>query len=243
MKFKDNIFILFIIFALFGILVTIQIRSTVGMQRESAEMLDLDRLKSQLDAKIKAGEEYKSQIAKLENDKEAFLASPINSVNASSKNELDHLKIISGLTDVTGDGVIITLNDAEKPDPEKSVMDFIIHDSDILNVVNQLRVAGAQAISINNERIIATSEQLCSGPTIKINNNRYAVPYEIKAIGDSDALYAAMKDSNIVKEMIELKKRVTLKQEKDIEIPKFLNDINGLVSRLEVTGNESKKNK
>jgi uncharacterized protein YlxW (UPF0749 family) len=195
-----------------------------------------------LDAKIKAGEDYKAEITKLENDKEAFLAAPINDVNAVSKIELDYLKLISGLTDVTGEGVVISLNDAENPDSE-SVMDFIIHDSDILNVVNQLRLAGALAISINNERIISTSEQLCAGPTIKINNNRYAVPYEIKAIGDSTVLYNAMKDSIVIQEMIELKKRVTLTQEKEIIIPKFSNDINSLISRLEVKDNESKKNK
>jgi len=242
MKFKDNFFILFIIFALFGTLVTIQVRSTVGMQRASAETLDLDRLRSQLETKISDGDSYKSQILKLENDKEAFLkASPINSANSALKIEHDYLKIISGLTDVTGDGVIITLNDAEKPGTE-NVMDLIIHDSDILNVVNQLRIAGADAISINNERIIATSEQLCAGPTIKINRNRYAVPYEIKAIGDAAAIYAAMKDSYILKEMIQLNKRVTLTQEKDIVIQKFNNDINSLISRLEVIDNESKKN-
>jgi uncharacterized protein YlxW (UPF0749 family) len=241
-KLKDKYFILLMIFALLGTLVTVQIRSTVGVQRESAKTLDTDRLKSQLDAKIKAGEDYKAQIEKLETDKEAFLASPVNDINAASKNELDHLRLISGLTDVNGEGVVITLNDAESPDSE-SVMDFIIHDSDILNVVNQLRLAGALAISINNERIISTSEQLCAGPTIKINNNRYAVPYEIKAIGNSDALYTALKGSNVVNEMIEQKKRVTLTQEKDIVIPKFSNDINGLISRLEVKDNESKKNK
>ncbi|MHB8065829.1 MAG: DUF881 domain-containing protein [Ruminiclostridium sp.] len=241
-KLKDNFFILLIMFAVLGTLVTVQIRSTVGVQRESAETLDDDRLKSQLDAKIKAGEDYKAQIEKLETDKEAFLAAPVNSVNAVSKYELDYLRLITGLTDVNGEGIIITLNDSENPDPE-DVMDFIIHDLDVLNVVNELRLAGALAISINNERIIATSEQLCSGPTIKINNNRYAVPYEIKAIGDSDVLYKALKDSIVINEMIELKKRVTLTQEKNILIPKFSNDINGLISRLEVKDNESKKNK
>jgi len=241
--FKDNFIILLIMFAVFGTLVTIQIRSTVGVQRESAETLDTDRLKSQLDTKIKLGEDYKSKIAKLETDKEAFLASPVNDVNVVSKIELDYLKLVSGLTDVTGEGVIITLNDAAENPDSGNVMDLIIHDLDVLNVLNQLRLAGALAISINNERIIATSEQLCSGPTIKINNNRYAVPYEIKAIGNSDAMYTAMNDSTVIKEMIELKKRVTLTKEKDIVIPKFSNDINGLISRLEVKDNESKKDK
>lgn len=243
MKFKDNFFILLIIFAVLGTLVTIQIRSTVSMQKQSAETLDIDKLKSQLDEKIKQGEVYKAQIDKLENDKEAFLkASSDNAANAVSKAELDYLRLISGLTDVSGKGVIITLNDAEKPENPDSVMDYIIHDSDILNVVNQLRLAGAQAISINNERIIATSEQVCAGPTIKVNNNRYAVPYEIKAVGNADKLYSDMKNNDIIKEMLQLGKRVTITQEKDIVIPKFSNDINSLISRLEVINDESKKN-
>lgn len=240
MKFKDHLFILFILFALFGAIVTIQIRSTVSLQRQSAETLDMDRLKNQLDENIKAANYYESEIKKLENEKEAFLKAYNGSgSNLEAQNELQRLRLISGLTDVKGNGVIITLNDAETSDSD-DVMDYIIHDSDILNVVNALKIAGAQAISINGERIIATSEQLCAGPTIKINNNRYAVPYEIKAIGDADALYAAMKDSSIINEMIEYKKRVTIKQQNDIVIPKFKNDINSLISRLEVL--ETQKN-
>jgi uncharacterized protein YlxW (UPF0749 family) len=218
----------------------------MGMQRQNAETLNLDKLKSQLDQRIKLGESYKAQIAKLENDKEAFIkASSGNVANAESKMELDNLRLISGLTDVSGEGVIITLNDAaetEITDPD-TVMDYIIHDSDILNVVNQLRIGGAQAISINNERIIATSEQVCAGPTIKVNSNRYAVPYEIKAIGDPDEITAVIKDSGILDEMIRLGKRVSLKQQNDIVIPKFSNDIHGLISKLEVINSESKKGK
>lgn len=246
MKFKDNFFILFIIFLLLGTLATIQIRSTVSMQRENAETLNLDKLKSQLDSRIKLGESYKSQISKLENDIEAFIKASSNNVtNVEPKMELDYLRLICGLTEVTGDGVIITLNDAEEPKMLEgdAVMDYIIHDSDILNVVNQLRVGGAQAISINNERIISTSEQVCAGPTIKVNSNRYAVPYEIKAIGDPDQLYSALNESGILDEMSALGKRVTMTRKEGIEIPKFSNDISGLISKLEVVNDESKKNK
>ena len=242
MKFKDNFFIILIMFALFGTLVTIQIRSTVGVQRESAETLDTDKLTSQLEEKIQVGEQYKAQIEKLEKDKEAYLSAPVNNVNVVSKNELEYLKLISGLTDVKGEGIIITLNDAENPDMDR-VMDYIIHDKDVYTVVNHLKIAGALAISINDERIIATSEQICAGPTIKINKNRYPVPYVIKAIGDVGVLSSAMKDSYIINDMITLNKRVTITQEKDIVIPKFSNDINGLISRLEVINDESKKNK
>jgi len=238
MKFKDNLFILLVIFALFGFLVTLQVRSTVSMQKQSAETLDLGRLKSQLDDKISQGEQYKAEINKLENDKEAFLkSSSANVANEGLKVQLDYLQFISGL----GDGIVITLNDAETPDTD-SLMDYIIHDLDVYSVINKLRIAGAQAISINDEKIMATSEQLCAGPTIKINNNRYAVPYEIKAIGDADALYAAMKESSIVSELTEYK-RVTLKKQEYLVMPKFRNGINSLISRQEVINNESKKNK
>jgi uncharacterized protein YlxW (UPF0749 family) len=202
-KLKDNLLILFIIFSVFGMLVTVQVRSTVSMQKQSKLALDYDRLKSQLDSQIKASEAYKAQIAELEQKKEDFLKiSPGTNTNTGLKNELEYLRIISGLTDVKGDGVVITLNDAKDPDPE-SIMDYIIHDIDIVNVVNELRLAGAQAISINNERLMATSEQICAGPTIKINNNRYAVPFEIKAIGDPEKLYTAVKNSEIINDLIE----------------------------------------
>ncbi len=240
-RFKDRYIVLLFAFILLGASITVQIRSTVSVQRQAAEILNTDKLKIQLDEKIKTGEQYKAQIEKLENDKSAFLAAPINNVSISQKNELEYLKLISGLTDVTGDGVIITLDDAEMPDSEIA-MDYIIHDSDIYNVVNQLKIAGALAISINDERIIATSEQICAGPTVKINNNRYAVPYTIKAIGDSDELYKALKESFIVNDMLALNKRVTLSQENDIVVPKFTNDINSLISKLEVMDYEDKKN-
>ncbi len=243
MKVKDNFIILFIIFAIFGMIVTVQIRSTVSMQKQSALTLDYNRLKSQLDTRVKEGEQYKAQIAELEHKKEDFLkASPGTNTSNSLKNELDSLKFISGLTDVTGDGVVITLNDAENPDPA-SQMNYIIHDYEVYGIINDLRDAGAQAIAINDERLIATSEQICTGPTIKINKNRYAVPFEIKAIGDPDKLYSAIKNSDVVSGLIQYKKRVTVEQKNNIVIPKFMNDINGLISKLEVADNESKKEK
>ena len=61
----------------------------------------------------------------------------------------------------------------------------IINDSDILSAINELRDSGAEAISLNGERIVATSEVRCAGSTVSVNNNRYAEPFEIKAIGDS----------------------------------------------------------
>lgn len=100
--------------------------------------------------------------------------------------QLERAELLAGLTEVEGTGIIITLRDSRKKtdinlDPNLN----IIHDSDILSVINELRDSGAEAISLNGERIVATSEVRCAGSTVSVNNNRYAEPFEIKAIGDS----------------------------------------------------------
>ena len=69
---------------------------------------------------------------------------------------------------------------------------YIIHDNDILQVVNELRDAGAEALSINGERLLATSEIRCAGSIVSVNNNRYAAPYVICAIGDPAAMSSAL---------------------------------------------------
>ena len=243
-KLKDDAIILLVIFIILGAVATIQVRSTVSANNQSTETLNMDRLKKQLEDTIKLGESYKSQIEELENKKEAFLvASPDNAVANTKLVELEELKYKTGLTDVKGRGVIVTLNDAEKLEEGDNVLERLIHDRDVLHVINELRVAGAEAISINNERLIATSEQICAGPTIKINSNRYAVPYEIKAIGDPEQLSKALKESSIYAIMLQNKLRVSIEQNDEIQIPKFTNDINGLISKLEVINNESKENK
>ena len=70
---------------------------------------------------------------------------------------------------------------------------YLIHDDDLLKVINELRAAGAEAISINGQRLIGTSEIRCAGPTLSVNNVRSAPPFEIRAIGDSKSLESAIR--------------------------------------------------
>jgi uncharacterized protein YlxW (UPF0749 family) len=64
----------------------------------------------------------------------------------------------------------------------------LVHDRDILNIVNEMRASGAEAICVNNERITAMSEIRCAGTTILVNWNKIAPPFVIKAIGDPELL-------------------------------------------------------
>ena len=111
------------------------------------------------------------------------------------KEELNRAETIAGLTDVSGNGIIITIKDRNQGMGNFSYDDGygIVHDSYLLTILNELRASGAEALSINNERILATSEVRCVGPTVSVNNTKLAAPFEIKAIGNADTLENALR--------------------------------------------------
>jgi uncharacterized protein YlxW (UPF0749 family) len=109
--------------------------------------------------------------------------------------ELQDMKLSAGLTDVTGPGVQIVLDDA----PRQSAMPGdpirlgnLIHDADIANVVNELKACGAEAIAVNGQRIVGATAIRCVGPVVHVNFVPSAPPYVIQAIGDPDTLVSGM---------------------------------------------------
>ncbi|MBC8590707.1 DUF881 domain-containing protein [Wansuia hejianensis] len=107
--------------------------------------------------------------------------------------DLVNNKFNSGYSRLVGPGISIKMYDNQSSEIIGfDVNDDIIHDVDILNILNDLRVAGAEAISINGERVISSSEIKCAGPTIRINGTSVATPFVIKAIGDPKQLMAAV---------------------------------------------------
>lgn len=134
--------------------------------------------------------------------------------NNAMKKELTEANAIIGLSDVKGSGIILTLND--------SASEVLITDSQLLEVVNELKAAGAEAISINGQRIITTSEiRFISTVEMVINGESIVSPYVIKAIGNKDNLESSLKlkgglidsfrQSNIIAE-IEIKDDITIEK-------------------------------
>lgn len=102
-------------------------------------------------------------------------------------------KIKAGYTKLEGPGIEIIMFDNLLLDNNViSYNDDIIHDVDILNIINDLKIAGAEAISINDERITSASEIKCGGPIIRVNDRSLGAPFSIKAIGDPKVLMAAV---------------------------------------------------
>lgn len=107
--------------------------------------------------------------------------------------EIEQLKLFSGLKNIEGPGIrIIIADNEEKQVVGSSIQDDIIHDSEIQILLNDLKNAGAEAISINGERVIYKSEVKCGGPIIRINGKSSANPFVIDVIGEPKMLYSSV---------------------------------------------------
>ncbi|MFC4805331.1 DUF881 domain-containing protein [Filifactor villosus] len=131
-----------------------------------------------------------SRQKELESDKKEYEE---GRVTETLEKNLVSKKMQAGYTQLKGQGVQIELRDSTKElavgeDPN----DLLIHDQDILMLINDLKVAGAEAISVNGERVLSTTEIKCTGATIMINNITFGQPFIIKAIGEPAELEAAV---------------------------------------------------
>jgi uncharacterized protein YlxW (UPF0749 family) len=118
-----------------------------------------------------------------------------NSATSLITKTLQETKFNAGLTEALGPGVQVTLTDSAKPPlvgAEGMKLNILIHDSDLNSVVNELKACGAEAISVNGQRIVASTAIRCVGPVIHVNGVPSAPPFIVQAIGDPEGLYSGM---------------------------------------------------
>lgn len=109
------------------------------------------------------------------------------------KKEIESIKLVAGLKDIKGPGIRLIIGDNEERQLiGENIQDDIIHDSEVQIILNDLKNAGAEAISINGERLIYRSEVKCGGPIIRINGRSSANPFVIDVIGDPKLLYSSV---------------------------------------------------
>lgn len=138
-------------------------------------------------------------------------AASVEETKALLDEELQQTNMLVGKTDVTGEGVIINLVDNENKQ---------IEDTDLLSLINELRLAGAEAISINDKRIVNMTEIVMVNDTILINEERVASPYTVKAVGNQKYLSSALslKNSGYIDKYTSLGKTINMSLEKNIKI-------------------------
>ncbi|MCL2838945.1 MAG: DUF881 domain-containing protein [Oscillospiraceae bacterium] len=160
--------------------------------------------------------------------------------------QLEVAEMLAGLTDLEGEGVIVTLNDRSGNFDSDFAMHpewGLIHDDMIFMVINELLVAGAEAISISDdsreERILATSEIRCVGSTVTVNGTRLATPFEIRAIGPAATMDSALRMRGGVMDNITLfGASIDIRMSSNIEIRRFTGAFNLHYARPAGTGGD-----
>ena len=129
-------------------------------------------------------------------------------------------RFYAGMTAVSGAGIEISLDDGN---PVSGRLDslMVVHDTTLLGLVDSLRAAGAQAISINGERIIAMTDIECVGTGVKVNGRKLFAPFTIKAIGNPNALHSAFLNSDAYRNISVSALKMDLRMSDNITIPKY----------------------
>jgi uncharacterized protein YlxW (UPF0749 family) len=109
----------------------------------------------------------------------------------------------AGVTPVRGPGLMVTLTDAQRDangrfPRDASPDDLVVHQQDIQAVLNAMWSGGAEAIQMQDQRIITTSAPRCVGNTLLLNGRTYSPPYTVTAIGDVGAMQAALAAAPLV---------------------------------------------
>ncbi len=109
----------------------------------------------------------------------------------------------AGIDPVHGPGLVVTLEDAQRDangrfPRDASPDDLVVHQQDIEAVLNAIWSAGAEAVQMQDQRIIATSVPRCVGNTLLLGGRTYSPPYTITAIGDAGAMQAALAAAPLV---------------------------------------------
>ena len=218
MKIARNI-ALTIVCILLGIMLAVQYKSiNYNQSMASYENKRLDELKNELITLQGQKSTLQDRLKELEKENQTYAKVKAgDSVAAQQIQEsLNDARIFAGLEDVKGKGIIITIDNNG----------FIfVADYDVLNVVNELRAAGAQAISVNDERIVAMTEIREAGQYIMVNGKQLSAPITIKAISDPDNLeHSLMMIGGVVESLEDDQLKVSIKKADEVVINKFVND-------------------
>lgn len=175
---------------------------TIGVQaktvRKQITTVDVQRV-GELSVELKKAVEENENLFQQIKEYEKKIKGYENSMSGNDKSlqllkeELENIRKLSGMTILQGRGITVTLNDSRQTAKGNADANaYLVHAEDILSVINELNVAGAEAISINGQRIIGSSSVRCAGSVVNINGIKIATPFVITAIGDPDILESAL---------------------------------------------------
>lgn len=139
-------------------------------------------------------EDRRGDARELRDDIDKLSAGVLGADLAKLRARVKSLEEPTGLTDVEGRGVRVTLTDTPNPEafPDADPNFLIVHQQDIQAFVNALWAGGAEAVTLQGQRLISTTGIKCVGSTVVLDGVPYSPPYVIEAIGDPDRMNASL---------------------------------------------------
>lgn len=168
----------------------------------------------------KAYDDLQDMDHQLENIRE--IATKDNNEYTETEKQLKNMNALLGLTEVKGEGIVITVEDsATATINDENLSSELVHNTDIIEIINELKNTGAEAISVNGQRIISSSYINCVGSVITINGEKVNSPFVISAIGNRASLGGITRPGSYLELMQE--DGITVKVEKlsEVIVPKY----------------------
>lgn len=192
LKFNAIVLMFFVI----GAVIAMQIR-IVSRRGGIVRFKSLNELKKQIELETEATDNLKQLVHEKRTELYHYTQEleDTGSILELMEKEKKKRMMICGVTPLRGEGVIIRVSDSKKELKEgENPNEKIVHDQDVLHILNDLKIIGAEALSINGQRVSSLSEIKCNGPTITINERTHGQPFMIYAIGPKEELMDAIAD-------------------------------------------------
>jgi len=225
---------LIIAFALMSMVLTYGICMQIKTVNKNGTTINLTAEQSEIKSEIlRISERYDNlseELDKLEKqlEKERENSTSSNSKLAVLEGNIKDKNLVLGLTEVTGTGVKIVLNDGATSSITNifgNTSDLLVHDGDLIHVVNELFNSGAEAISINGQRIVLTTAIECDGNVVRVNGTKIGAPFEITAIGYPEQLSGIARPGGYIEVLESRGVIVNITKQNSVKLPKYTGTI------------------
>jgi uncharacterized protein YlxW (UPF0749 family) len=197
-----------VVFVLAGLLFATTSLSSKGLDLRAGSITDLNHV---VQAERQRADDLQARVAALNKEVGSLSRQVDNQEVTRLQHQVDALRLPAGFDPVTGPGLTVVLTDAPKSEITKAEEpggvtpdQLVVHQQDIQAVANALWSAGAEAMTIQNQRVISTTGIKCVGNTVILHGVPYSPPYQIAAIGDPAALQTALDESEYLQEYLDV---------------------------------------
>jgi len=175
------------------------------------DLIEQEEKNNKLYKELKQSQEKLVDIEKqLSNERESY---------NTLADDAEKYRLFLGKVTVRGSGLQITLEDGDYNPEDGNVANYLVHEHHVFKVINELYIAGADAISINGQRLSHNSYILCNGPVIEVDGYQHPAPFVISAIGDSKVLEGAININGGVKDLlVNDNVKVTIEKKQSIQM-------------------------